>query len=86
MNGQIESLLVVSTGHVPEDIINQLDVEHASMRSEYGLMLSVNNDITWPSLHDNLGQLTKIARENKCCWLLLDCDADQHPDVSVYDW
>ena len=86
MSQFIERIFVATTAHIPESVCRSLNADYASMSSDYGFMLHVHKEARWNDLHKNLRQLAKIARRQNCQWLLLGCDADQHPEVSVFDW
>lgn len=96
MKFEINKELVLSTAHVKESTLNGCFNEdyikqYDYSTDEYGVRLHVSmslsdfedSGIPFPS---ELVNLLKIAKENDCKWLVLDCDGDEVEGLPTFDW
>ncbi len=78
----IEKALVVSTGHISLACVKALE-GGCSMQGDYGFLIHTESRC----LDDpDLKSLTKLARQNGCCWLMLDRDGPEIEGYPTYEW
>ena len=94
----IETMLVISTAHLPHECVKDLDADIAGRPDErsvlkwdaiiyphadYGYLihLSPEQPATGP-----LARIDELARSTGSAWVLIDRDADQHPDLETFEW
>jgi len=95
----IEPMLVVSASHIPAAVATELDALMSARTSEeslvlhdtiiyphgsYGWQLHVSEDAL-PEDASPFKDLVTLARSMSCNWILLDRDAEVHPDLPVYN-
>lgn len=94
----IEPMLVISATHLPPALATQIDAALADRTGEesvvihetiiyphggYGWQLHVSDEV---SEHETpFKDLLALARSLSCNWILLDRDAEVHPDLPVYN-
>lgn len=93
----IQSVLVMSTGHVTEQDsvllekwVTDLQTPFWVVSTSYGWMVWVDPD-SIPDMLDKggspaLGQLIQVARDNGCDWLRLDADVPMNDGFPTFDW
>ncbi len=91
MNLEIEKTLVVTTGHIQYSTTKWMDDEKNASVSvdayEYGWRVYVGSDFTPdPHIPPDLYVLMKLAHDNGCKWLRLDCDGDELDGFQMFDW
>ncbi len=86
----VEAMLVCSAAHVPEPVLRRL--EDMGYGTDYGAQWSVN-DLAWETEEivagdwpPELAALSAFARSHDCCWVKLDCDAEEIAGLPTYDW
>ncbi len=91
MKLEIEKTLVVSTGHIQYSTTKWMDDEknwHVSVDAyDYGWRVYIGSEFG-PDRHipPDLYALMKLAHNNGCKWLRLDCDADTIDGFQEFDW
>ena len=93
----VQRILVISTAHITESLARTMDsqrdyaVPGAGLGFvynyvEYGYLIrSVSKD--YPHMIPKcIKDIWTLAKKLKCSYVLLDCDADLHPDLEAYDW
>ena len=96
---EIGRILSVSTAHIKsKKLMDKLSYEEASYNNDYGCILYVDNEDTfdwnelsenvldWEELSEELAQLSKLCRENHCCWLVLDESGPEINGIKTYNW
>lgn len=97
-NPFIEPMLVISTTHIPETIATAIDAQMAARTSEesiifhetivyphggYGWKLHVSDEAN-EDAQSPFKDIVALARSLSCNWILLDRDAERHPDLPAY--
>lgn len=92
-NYGVETMLVISTGHVTGDTANALD----NVTTDFGFAIFPKGDHGW-MIHipaeanpeeeapDELDALIAHCRKLGINWLCLDRDAAEHPEFTIFDW
>ena len=84
----IEKVLVICTSHVTLETAQALDQNQHWISTPMGegwlVTVPAREDATHVPF--DLAQCLDLARVNDCRWLLLDRDADEHPDLKTYEW
>jgi hypothetical protein len=87
---EILKVLVVTTAHVPRDVYGGVVGGASVMSRPEGDLLFVSPEEEeredWERRHKNLEQLTQIARDNDCSYLMFDRDGPVVKGVSTYEW
>jgi len=81
---EIHKTLVMSTAHISEKALNNLDGWPVIMSNDHTLRIYVqaNQD----GLPEEVSKLLDYADNLDCDYLLLDSDGPFYPDLKVYDW
>jgi len=98
---EIEKSLVVSTAHISEQDKDHLETEAETntaptlvvYKYEYGYIIFVGSSIE-EIIDDGLTEtyslalcnLIKLAKDNGCTYLKLDCDGIIYEDLKTFDW
>lgn len=92
----VRRFVVISTGHVTEETQKLLDGSPAAEwpclggpYGEYGWFFYVhdeNSGVEADKIPDDLFALMTWAHQQRCDYLLLDCDGDTIEDLPHYDW
>jgi len=97
----MQTLLELSTGHVPEDVFfvlrdNPGIYPWTASADDYGVMLSVPGEESWaeftdrlhetPIWHPALIRVLAVASLAECAWLRLDEDGEFDQDLPIFDW
>lgn len=78
---EIEKILVLSTGHIPEPTAD-LPCDYYSHGGYGWLIYARQQTPEYPELNI----LLELARSKDCHWLLLDRDGPIEPQLPTYDW
>jgi hypothetical protein len=82
----IETMLVVSTGHIKDFGTSEaLRTDDSVLESEYGYVLRVN-DNDWENKTPELKQLADLCRKHNCTHLRFDCDARPIDSIASFNW
>lgn len=87
----IETMLVISTGHVTLKTAKMLDSNpniwpvKGYRHGEYGWLFPVPPEIE-EHIPLDLYRVLSAAKEQGCVWLLMDRDAEALDDLKVFDW
>ena len=93
----IDKVLTLSTGHVTKKVANRLDAakynddpELLVIGFEYGWILSTGNlrgcEREGIELDECLVTLGKLAEDNDCDYIMLDCDVNVIKGLQDYEW
>jgi len=98
---EIEKSMVFSTAHITKDDNEKLEVEATTnstpilvvYRYEYGFLIFVHPDkedgefeLIKEHYSQELFDLVKLAHDNKCTYLKLDCDGQEFKHLKTFDW
>ncbi len=88
---EINKELVLSTSHVPDHtatFINLGTPMFIVIQDGFTFRMYVSED---SAIHDCEGHaellvLAKLAQDNDCKWLVLDCDAATYDELPTFEW
>lgn len=89
---EIYKMMVLSTGHISKETAKLLEEDKVGVvvypKDEYGWFIVVTdwNGIDADPVPDDLAECLKIAEENGCDWLCLDCDGETVENLPIYQW
>lgn len=86
---EILKMLVLSTGHLPQDVLNGLPGhEHVlAWRTDYGAIVYANADTSELGEEDRpIAELLAEAVRLGCDYVMLDCDASYTNRLKSYSW
>ncbi|PAF27305.1 hypothetical protein CHH61_04035 [Shouchella clausii] len=93
MRKEIQSMLVLSTEHLPEKDRRWLDdqaqhnTDHQLVvypKAEYGWLILVTEDSTKETIPKSIANLLQFTHSLACSWLMLDCDANTIDELPTY--
>jgi hypothetical protein len=94
----IEHMCVLSTGHITQEVAQDIDnpssIEAQEWREalivyphgEYGWLIYIPDEGLDAELPPSLEACIALARASRCQWLLLDRDASQVTNIPTYEW
>lgn len=87
---EIHKMLVLSTAHITRETAEKLENDAYALstypREEYGWFIYIPYDWDEYELPEDLKACIKLAKNNNCVWLCLDCDGLTTHNLPVYDW
>lgn len=90
---EITKMLTLSTAHIPESIAKSLETEPETDNFglsvypfAYGFWIFIPDYGLRETIPKPLAACLRLAKENGCEWLRLDCDAEPLDELPVYDW
>jgi hypothetical protein len=94
MNLEINKEIVFSSSHISKSdntnlLLNYND-DFILYQYEYGFRIYVSEDLDKKCLSVEMSnafwKLVKIAKDNGCKWLLLDCDGQTYKELEQFTW
>lgn len=93
---EISKMLTVSTSNIRPDtafrLLKSLKDEDSAIelcvyaKMGYGYFIHIPEDLEEREIPDDLADCLKLATDNECEWLCIDCDGDVGDNLPVYDW
>ena len=89
---EINKELVLSTSHVPEHTATYLNFHEDTGFTVYQCEFTFRMHVSRGSgVHDcdehpELQVLAKLAQEQGCKWLVLDCDGNTYDELPTFEW
>ena len=93
----ITKVLTISTAHITEETDRKLQDESEVNnmcisvydKVEYGYWIYIDpydRLMCNENIPEDLLNCIKLARQNDCRWLCLDCDGEEVSELPTYDW
>ena len=93
----ITKVLTISTAHITEETDRKLqdksEVNNMCIsvydKAEYGYWIYIDpydRLMCHENIPEDLLNCIKLARQNDCRWLCLDCDGEEVSELPTYDW
>jgi hypothetical protein len=83
---QLENLLALSTAHLTQEALENIENLAPSYPNEYGAFVYVPKGATWPEHDEDLNAIFYFARSHNIAWLKFDRDAPELKEFKTYDW
>lgn len=80
------NMLALSTGHLTQKTICNMENFIAYEKGEYGWFVYVPEIMDTYEMPKDLDNCIQFARNNGCDWIMFDRDVETIDSLQIYDW